>query len=119
MKSTMTLLVALAITAVLLAPAAASAQGFYRYHNGHGGRGGEVYGGWIKDVRPAWDLLVLTVGRGKEARDLGLDMGEARIVGPSGSEWKGQDLRLGDRVHVVMTPDGRLVQQINVLPDTK
>jgi hypothetical protein len=82
-----------------------------------GGQGGEVYEGRIRDVRPAWDLLVLTVGEGKQARDLRLDMGQARIVGPSGSELKGQDLRLGDRVRVTMTADGTLVQQINVLPD--
>jgi hypothetical protein len=81
------------------------------------GQGAKVYEGRIRDVRPAWDLLVLTVGEGKQARDLRLDMGEARIVGPSGSEWKGQDLLLGDRVRVTMTADGTLVQQINVLPD--
>jgi hypothetical protein len=43
--------------------------------------GVKVYKGRIKDVRPAWDLLILTVGQGKEARDLRFDIGEARIVG--------------------------------------
>jgi hypothetical protein len=80
-------------------------------------QGAKVYEGRIKDVRPAWYLLVLTVGEGKQARDLRFDISEARIVGPSGSEWKGQDLRVGDPVRVTLTADGRLVQQINVLPD--
>jgi hypothetical protein len=81
------------------------------------GEGAKVYEGRIKDVRPVWGLLVLTVGQGKQARDMRFDMGEARIVGPSGDEWKGQDLRIRDRVRVAMTPDGTLVQQISVLPD--
>jgi len=80
------------------------------------GEGVKVYEGRIKDVRPAWGLLVLTVGQGKQAREMRFDMGEARIVGPSGDEWKGQDLHIGDRVRVAMTPDGTLVQQISVLP---
>jgi hypothetical protein len=80
-------------------------------------QGVKVYEGRIKDVRPAWYLLVLRVGEGEEARDLRFDISEARIVGPSGSEWKGQDLRVGDPVRVTLTTDGRLVQQINVLPD--
>jgi hypothetical protein len=71
--------------------------------------------GRIKDVRPAWGLLILTVGKGKEARDLRFDIGEARIVGPDGAEWKGQDLRIGDRVRVDLTANGRLVQQVSVL----
>jgi hypothetical protein len=78
---------------------------------------GRVYEGRIKDARPAWDLLILTVGEGKEARDLRFDIGEARIVGPSGAEWKGQDLHIGDRVRVKMADDGTLVQQLSVLPD--
>ena len=81
------------------------------------GQRAKVYEGRIKDVRPAWSLLILTVGQGKEARDMRFDMGEARIVGPSGAEWKGQDLRLGDRVRVELTADGTLVQQVSVLPD--
>jgi hypothetical protein len=80
------------------------------------GRSAKVFEGWIKDVRPAISLLILTVGKGIEAQDRRFDMGEARIVGPSGAEWKGQDLRLGDRVRVTMTDDGTLVQQISVLP---
>jgi hypothetical protein len=78
---------------------------------------GKVYEGRIKDARPALGILILTVGEGKEARDVRLDMSEARIVGPSGNEWKGQDLWIGDRVRVEMTRDGGLVQQISVLPD--
>ena len=80
-------------------------------------QGVKVYEGRIRDVRPAWYLLLLSVGEGKEVRDLRFDISEARIVGPSGSEWKGQDLRVGDRVRVTLTADGRLVQQIDVLPD--
>jgi hypothetical protein len=81
------------------------------------GRGVKVYEGWIKDVRPAISLLILTVGEGKEAQDRRFDIGEARIVGPSGNEWKGDDLRIGDRVRVELTADGTLVQQVSVLPD--
>ena len=80
-------------------------------------RGATVYEGRIKDVRPAVDLLILTVGKGKEARDMRFDIGEARFVGPSGDEWKGEDLQIGDPVRVTMTDDGSLVQQVNVLPD--
>jgi hypothetical protein len=79
--------------------------------------GATVYEGRIKDVRPVWGILILTVGEGKEARDVRFDMTEARIVGPSGSEWKGQDIYIGDRVRVQLTADRRLVQQISVLPD--
>jgi hypothetical protein len=75
------------------------------------------FDGRIKDVRPVWGILVLTVGEGKKARDRRFDISEARIVGPSGAEWKGQDLRRGDRVRVELTTDGELVQQISVLPD--
>jgi hypothetical protein len=74
-----------------------------------------VYEGRIKDVRPAWGLLILTVGKGKDARDIKFDIVGARIVGPSGNEWKGQDLYIGDLVRMERTPDGRLVQQISVL----
>jgi hypothetical protein len=81
------------------------------------GQGVKAYEGRIKDVRPAWSILILTVGQGKEARDMRFDIGEARIVGPSGDEWKGQDLHVGDRVRVALTPDGTLVQQVSVLPD--
>jgi hypothetical protein len=38
-------------------------------------------------------------------------------VGPSGNEWKGDDLQIGDQVRVTMTYDGKLVQQVNVLPE--
>jgi hypothetical protein len=79
------------------------------------GQGAKVYEGRIKDVRPAWDLLILTVGKGKEAQDIRFDIGEARIVGPFGNEWKGQDLRVGDRVRVGLAADGTLVQQVSVL----
>jgi hypothetical protein len=75
-----------------------------------------VYQGPIKDVRPVWSLLILSVGKGSQARDIRFDMSEARIVGPDGNEWKGQDLRVGDRVRVELTADRKLVQQISVLP---
>ena len=76
---------------------------------------GRSYEGRINDVRPVWGILDLTVGAGKEARDVRFDIGEARIVGPDGDEWKGQDLRVGARVRVQLTADGRLVQQVSVL----
>jgi hypothetical protein len=75
-----------------------------------------VYEGRIKDVRPAISLLILTVGKEKDAQDRRFDIGEARIVGPSGNEWKGGDLQIGDRVRLTMADNDRLVQQINVLP---
>jgi hypothetical protein len=76
-----------------------------------------VYAGRIKDVRPAWDLLILTVGKGKKARHMRFDIGEARIVGPDGNEWKAEDLKNGDRVRVELTADRKLVQQVTVLKD--
>jgi hypothetical protein len=78
---------------------------------------GRPYEGRIKDVRPVWSTLILTVGKGKEARDMRFDIGYARIVGPDGAEIKGQDLRIGQRVRVELTADGRLVQQVSVLKD--
>jgi hypothetical protein len=77
----------------------------------------QSYEGRIKDVRPVWSVLILSVGKGKQARRLRLDISEARIVGPSGAEWKGEDLRVGDPVRVEMTEDGKLVRQVSVLPD--
>jgi hypothetical protein len=76
-----------------------------------------VYEGRIKDLRPAWGDLVLTVPREKGTRDVNLNMREARIVGPSGGEWKADDLRIGDRVRVELTADRTLVQQINFLEE--
>jgi hypothetical protein len=75
----------------------------------------KVVEGRIKDVRPVWGILLLTTGKGKEARDTRFDISEARIVGPVGDEWKGQDLQVGDRVRLELTADGRLVQQVSVL----
>jgi len=79
---------------------------------------GRIFEGRIKDVRDVWGILILTVSEGKKARDIRFDISEARIVGPSGAEWKGQDLHRGDRVRVAMTANGRLVQQVSVLPDS-
>jgi uncharacterized protein (TIGR03000 family) len=76
-----------------------------------------AFEGRIKDVRFVWGILVLSVGEGKKARDIRFDISDARIVGPSGAEWKGQDLRRGYRVRVEMAASGRLVQQVSVLPD--
>jgi len=73
--------------------------------------------GRIKDVRPALGFLILTVGAGEEARDVRFDITEGRVVGPSGSELKGEDLRVGDRVRVEMAIDRPLVQQVVVLGD--
>lgn len=80
---------------------------------------GPVYEGRIQDVRPAWGLLVVVVGAGREAREVRFDIREARIVGPSGSEWKGQDLLRGDRVRVRLVAGGRLVQQVSVRPEAE
>ena len=66
-------------------------------------------------MRPAWDILDLTVGEGKEARDVRFDIGYARIVDPEGEELKGQDLKIGARVRVQLTADGKTVQQVSVL----
>jgi hypothetical protein len=78
---------------------------------------GRVYEGRIKDARPAWGYLILAVGEGRQARHLTFDVRGARIVGPSGNEWKAQDLWDGDRVRIEMTQDGGLVRQITVLAD--
>jgi hypothetical protein len=40
---------------------------------------GRVYEGVVKDAGPAWGYLVLTVGKGKEARDVRFDILGARI----------------------------------------
>jgi hypothetical protein len=77
-----------------------------------------LYEGRIKDVRAALGILILIVGKGKETRELRFDIREARIVGPSGAEWKGQDLQVGDRVRVELTADATLVQQVSVLADS-
>ncbi len=78
---------------------------------------GRSYEGRIRDVRPVWGVLDLTVGQGKEARDMRFDIGYARIVGTDGAELKGQDLRIGDQVRVQLTADGKSVQQVSVLRD--
>src|SRR5262249_6694241 len=76
-----------------------------------------VHEGRIKDVRSALGVLILTVDKGKDKCDLRLNMSQARILGPSGGEWKADDLRNGDRVRVELTADLRLVQQIRVLEE--
>jgi hypothetical protein len=76
-----------------------------------------IYEGRIKDARSAWGVLILTMRTGREMGIAHFDIREARIVGPSGAEWKGEDLRIGDRVRVTLAADGRLVQQVRKLPD--
>jgi hypothetical protein len=76
-----------------------------------------VYEGRISDVRPVWGVLILTVGEGREAHEVGFDISQGRIVGPGGSEWRGENLHVGDRVRVELTPDRTLVQQVRVLAD--
>jgi hypothetical protein len=79
------------------------------------GPAGPVFEGSIKDIRAAEGVLTLTVGKGKQARDRAFSIQGARIVGLSGAEWKANDLRVGDRVRVEMTRDGKLVQEVRVL----
>jgi hypothetical protein len=119
----------LPITLVLLAGAALAACGCDKEaHTGRavvlvsapavappGGRDVRAVEGRIKDVRPVWGILILTMGKEKETRDIRFDISEARIVGPVGDEWKGQDLQVGDRVRLELAADGRLVQQVSVL----
>ena len=59
------------------------------------------------------------MGEGKQARDRTFKIADARIVGPTGSEWKVGDLREDDRVEIEKTPDGKLIQEIRVLPDRR
>jgi hypothetical protein len=75
-----------------------------------------VFEGVIADVWGVYGLLNLTVGSGAKAKDRQFDIGEARIVGLEGDEWKVGDLRKGDRVRVVLAGDGRTVQEVRVLP---
>jgi hypothetical protein len=77
--------------------------------------GRPVFEGIIKDVKGRFGTLLLTVGKGKEARDRTCQIQEARIVGLAGAEWKIDDLRAGDRVAVVLTADGKIVQEVRVL----
>jgi hypothetical protein len=72
--------------------------------------------GVIDDLWGAYGLLRLRVGSGAKAKVWSFDVGEARIVGPAGAEWKLGDLRKGDRVRVVLARDGRTVQEVRVLP---
>jgi len=78
-----------------------------------------VFEGQIKDVRGVDGILTLTVGEGKQAKDQLFPISEAKIKGTDGAELKVEDLRLGDRVQVEMTADGRLVRVIRVLPASK
>jgi hypothetical protein len=80
-------------------------------------RRGKVFTGLIKDVRGTMGSLTLTMGKGKQTKDRTFKIPEARIVGPTGSEWKVGDLRKGDRVEVELTADGSTVREIRVLPD--
>jgi hypothetical protein len=71
--------------------------------------------GRIIDVRGALGTLKLAIGEGKNARVRQFDIGDARIVGLDGDEWKVGDLQEGDEVKVVMTRRGRLVKEVRVL----
>jgi putative ubiquitin-RnfH superfamily antitoxin RatB of RatAB toxin-antitoxin module len=72
--------------------------------------------GVIRDVRGIYGQLTLRVGEGARARDLALDIKEARVVGVAGAEWKVGDLREGDRVEVKLAADGRTAREVRVLP---
>lgn len=78
-----------------------------------------VYKGSIKDVRGTIGTLTLTLGEGKNAKDQTFLILEARVVGLSGNEGKVGDLREGDWVEVLMTADGKMVQEIRLLPPPK
>jgi hypothetical protein len=54
---------------------------------------------------------------GPEGTGQCFNVGEARIVGPSGAEGKGQDLWVGEWVRVELTRDGTWVQQVTALPE--
>ena len=75
-----------------------------------------TYEGRIKDIRGIDGILTLTVGQDKLAKDMTLSISEARILGTDGAEMKVGDLQPGDRVRVIMTPDGRMVEVIRLLP---
>jgi hypothetical protein len=78
-----------------------------------------VFEGLIKDVRGTDGTLTLTLGEGKQATDREFLIVGARVIGPDGAEMKVGDLHQGDRVQVEMTADGRMVQQIRLLPAAK
>jgi hypothetical protein len=78
-----------------------------------------VYKGYIKDVRGTDGSLTLTLGEGKNAKDQTFPIPGARIVGLSGNEGKVGDLLEGDWVEVLMTADGKTVQEIRLLPPPK
>jgi hypothetical protein len=70
----------------------------------------------IKDVLGTDGTLIVTVGKGDEAKDRSLLIKDARFVGPDKSEIKVGDLRKGDLVEIEMTPDGKAVHEVRVLP---
>jgi hypothetical protein len=75
-----------------------------------------VFEGRIKDVGGTYGTLTLTLGEGQQAKARTFRIREARIVGPTRTEWKVGDLREGDWVEVEMTRDGQMVQEIRFLP---
>jgi hypothetical protein len=79
----------------------------------------QVSAGHIKDIRGTDGTLTLTVEQGRQVTDRTFLITEARIVGRGGAEWKLGDLRRGDLVEVELARDGKLVQQIRVLPDRR
>jgi len=81
------------------------------------GKTAAVYTGRIYDVWGAIGVLKLTVTTGDKTRVETFSIQGARIVGPTGSEWKVGDLRKGDKVEVEWTPDGMLVQEVRVVAE--
>jgi hypothetical protein len=75
---------------------------------------GEVFKGVIQDVRGIFGTLTLRPDGAPKQKDRSFRIDRARIVGPTGLEWKIGDLQVNDRVEVVMTADGRTVQEVRV-----
>lgn len=101
-------MIRVAVTAVLLGAFAVSASA--------APPAPQVFEGRIRDVRGTDGTLTLTLREGEEARDRMFLITEARIKGPTGLEWKVGNLRVGERVQVELTPSGRMVRVIRVLP---
>ncbi len=78
-----------------------------------------VFQGYVNDVRGTDGTITLTVRQDNQVRSRQFWILDARVKGPTGTEWKIGDLRPGDRVEVELVADGRTVRVIRVLPEQK